>query len=246
VAKKEKPEFYHPCAVMRSILEGIPTDVNAELRSVLQTLLLHLNTGGISKFTEKSEIVVTGQASLKQLELAGYKQASLKKKLNELRRLGHVDWKNRDDNRGRDFFVYATAQENVGKKSVVDPGRSEQGRRAAACRKTYQQCAVSQRADGQHDWQKIDEEGTEQCLFCSETRFRRDALFNGRSTEPKTGDGDFGTASSAFQMEAEDFSESELAALEAKLNRRRNTEAESGDGDSCTACTCFVMEEEDL
>ncbi len=173
MANDEKQKFYHPCAVIRSILERLPEALNAEHRSVLQTLLLHLKTSGIPDETAKCDIVVRGQASLVQLELSGYREASIKRKLNHLRQLGHVDWEYRDDNRGRDFFVYATAQDEVKAKAIVDPARSEQGRRAAASRKDRQKCQLSQRPDGQHEWEAIDEAGTQQCFYCLEHRRMR-------------------------------------------------------------------------
>jgi hypothetical protein len=142
MSKEEKIEFYHPCQVIRGILERavetmgdtFPEKIRPGMMSTLQSLLLYMNISGISKEIPRSDLQASGRASLSQLDLSGYSVSRLKVKLREWRRLGIVDWSPRSDNKGNDYIVYATPNPDIIKKAEPSLKKREQALRAAAAR----------------------------------------------------------------------------------------------------------------
>jgi hypothetical protein len=132
---QDEPKFVHSLAVLRFIVKKMPQSVGESEMSTLMALLSHLN---LSNYQEKDlapSLTVFGSASESQIAgLTHYDESSVRAKLKGWRRLGHVDWTKRVDNRGSDFTVCCTPNPDVISKCKVDPKRSEQARKAQLIR----------------------------------------------------------------------------------------------------------------
>jgi hypothetical protein len=132
---QDEPKFVHSLAVLRFIVKKMPQSVGESEMSTLMALLSHLNLSNYQDKDLAPSLTVFGSASESQIAgLTHYDESSVRAKLKGWRRLGHVDWAKRVDNRGSDFTVYCTPNPDVISKCKVDPKRSEQARKAQRIR----------------------------------------------------------------------------------------------------------------